>query len=112
MAYNSTATTDNNGTFLPIKAYRVYASGGVYYSIDEVEGAIQEEIFLLLPSFISISSGKDSKGNTIKVFKFTNGMQIPTSLLKSITRKTCAIPYIQTPYGQRDIFLKVKRPGK
>lgn len=112
MACNSTAATDNNATFLPIKAYRVYAAGGVYYSIDEVEGAVQEEIFLLLPSFISISNGKDSKGNTVKVFKFTNGMKIPTSSLKSVTRKTCAIPYIQTPYGQRDIFLKVKRLGK
>lgn len=108
MACNS----DNNCTFLPVKAYRVYAAGGVYYSVDEVEGAIQEQIFLLLPSFISLSNGKDSKGNTVKVFKFTNGMQIPVALLKSITRKTGAIPYIQTPYGQRDIFLKVKRLPK
>ena len=97
---------------IPMRAYRVYAPGGVYYSaekVDDSEDVAQEEVFLLLPPFVRLKAG-NSNNHTQSKFVFTNGIELPVAdSLKSISRKAHAIPYIQTPYGFRDIFLKVVR---
>ena len=97
---------------IPMRAYRVYAPGGVYFSADKIEdceNVAQEEVFLMLPPFVRFKAG-NSHDNTKSKFVFTNGIELLVEdTLKSISRKAHAIPYIQTPYGFRDIFLKVVR---
>lgn len=90
-----------------IKAYRVYATGGTYYSLDKVDDAIQETVWLLYPEWIKYNATAEP------TFAIGRDILIPAkSHLKTITRKSCAIPYLQTPYGFKNIYLKVKRLEK
>lgn len=90
-----------------IPCYRVFAPGGTYYSLSPADNATQEKVLLLLPPWLQfVPAAADDKE---PIFKIGAEITIPASCMKTITRKSCAIPYIQTPYGIRDIVLHVQR---
>lgn len=87
-----------------IICYRVFAPGGTYYSLSPAENATQEKVWLLLPPWLQYVPADDGA-----TFRIGREITIPADQLKTITRKSCAIPFVQTPYGIKDIFLKVQK---
>lgn len=88
-------------------AYKVYAPGGVYFSLEEIEEDIPfQRVYILLPAgirFFPAAGRKDSP------YFLVNGMKIPASSFKTLTKKGVAVPYLRAPYGYEDIFLKVEQ---